>query len=123
MTTTRATARDPRQFILAFDAGGTMMDAILVKPDGSFTVGKSISRSRFSPNIRAPRRPRRRRRSPAAATSRRRWDAPLNVYEMAQLAAGNVVAGPATIRDPMTTIVIPPQRSITFDKYRVLHCG
>jgi len=44
-----------------------------------------------------------------------------NVYEMAHLAAGNVVHGPAIIRDPMTTVVIPPQRAITFDKYRVLH--
>jgi N-methylhydantoinase A len=43
------------------------------------------------------------------------------VYEMAALAAGNVVPGPAIIRDPMTTVVIPPARSITFDKYRVLH--
>jgi N-methylhydantoinase A len=46
---------------------------------------------------------------------------PFNVYEMAALDAGNVVAGPAIIRDPMTTVVIPPRRSITFDKYRVLH--
>lgn len=40
---------DERQFILAFDAGGTMTDAILVKPDGSFTVGKSISRREDEP--------------------------------------------------------------------------
>ena len=33
-----------RQYILAFDAGGTMTDALLVKPDGSFTVGKAITR-------------------------------------------------------------------------------
>ena len=46
---------------------------------------------------------------------------PFNVYEMAALQAGNVVQGPAIIRDPMTTVVIPPQRKITFDKYRVLH--
>ena len=31
-------------YIVALDAGGTMTDAILVKPDGTFTVGKSISR-------------------------------------------------------------------------------
>jgi len=36
--------RGDRNYILALDAGGTMTDAILVKPDGSFTVGKSISR-------------------------------------------------------------------------------
>lgn len=44
-----------------------------------------------------------------------------SVYEMAQLQAGNVVEGPAIIRDPMTTVVIPPGRSIRFDKYRMLH--
>ena len=38
-----------RQYILALDAGGTMTDAILVKPDGSFTVGKSISRREDEP--------------------------------------------------------------------------
>ena len=43
------TANSERQFILAFDAGGTMTDAILVKPDGSFTVGKSISRREDEP--------------------------------------------------------------------------
>ena len=44
MTTTTAATSGERQFILALDAGGTMTDAILVKPDGTFTVGKSISR-------------------------------------------------------------------------------
>ena len=46
---TATLARDARQFILAFDAGGTMTDAILVRPDGSFTVGKSISRREDEP--------------------------------------------------------------------------
>src|SRR5277367_4607004 len=32
------------KFILALDAGGTMTDAILVRPDGGFKVGKSITR-------------------------------------------------------------------------------
>ena len=41
---TIASAATERQFILAFDAGGTMTDALLVKPDGSFTVGKAITR-------------------------------------------------------------------------------
>jgi len=44
MTDSATAAGDERQYILALDAGGTMTDAILVKPDGSFTVGKSISR-------------------------------------------------------------------------------
>ena len=46
---------------------------------------------------------------------------PFNVYEMAALQAGNEVVGPAIIRDPMTTVVIPPGRVMRFDKYRVLH--
>lgn len=44
MTNTTVAADNSGQYILALDAGGTMTDAILVKPDGSFTVGKSISR-------------------------------------------------------------------------------
>ena len=43
------------------------------------------------------------------------------VWQMEALAAGNVVEGPAIIRDPMTTVVIPPGKRIEFDKYRVLH--
>ena len=43
------------------------------------------------------------------------------VYEMAGLKAGNVVQGPAIIRDPMTTVVVPPKRTMSFDKYRILH--
>lgn len=46
---------------------------------------------------------------------------PFKVYEMAELKAGNVVQGPAIIRDPMTTVVIPPHRAMSLDKYRVLH--
>jgi acetone carboxylase, beta subunit len=46
---------------------------------------------------------------------------PFKVYEMAALKAGNVVPGPAIIRDPMTTVVIPPNKTMSFDKYRVLH--
>ncbi|MBI4694953.1 MAG: hydantoinase/oxoprolinase family protein [Gammaproteobacteria bacterium] len=46
---------------------------------------------------------------------------PFSVYEMVELEAGNVVEGPAIIRDPMTTVVIPPGRSMSFDKYRILH--
>ena len=32
------------KYILALDAGGTMTDAILVRPNGGFKVGKSITR-------------------------------------------------------------------------------
>jgi len=50
MSTSAPSASGERDFILALDAGGTMTDAILVKPDGTFTVGKSISR-REQPEI------------------------------------------------------------------------
>ena len=43
------------------------------------------------------------------------------VWQMSELAAGNLIAGPAIIRDPMTTVVVPPGRRIEFDDYRVLH--
>ena len=46
---------------------------------------------------------------------------PFRVYEMAALKAGNVIDGPAIIRDPMTTVVIPPKRTMSFDQYRILH--
>jgi len=44
-----------------------------------------------------------------------------DVWQMGELAAGNVVQGPAIIRDPMTTVVVPPGRRIEFDEYLVLH--
>ena len=44
MSASASVAGSERDLILALDAGGTMTDAILVKPDGTFTVGKSISR-------------------------------------------------------------------------------
>jgi N-methylhydantoinase A len=43
------------------------------------------------------------------------------VWQMEELRAGNVVEGPAIIRDPMTTVVIPPAKRVEFDKYRILH--
>ena len=49
-----------------------------------------------------------------------RWT-PFEIYEMAALRAGNVVNGPAIIRDPMTTVVIPPEHVMSLDKYRILH--
>jgi N-methylhydantoinase A len=69
----------------------------------------------------APQLPRR-----AAIVGRRdvfckdRW-LPFTIYEMAELDAGNVVRGPAIIRDPMTTVVIPAGREMAMDAYRVLH--
>ena len=49
MSESTAARQGEKQYILALDAGGTMTDAILVKPDGSFTVGKSISRREDEP--------------------------------------------------------------------------
>ncbi len=46
---------------------------------------------------------------------------PFRVFEMKELTAGNVVPGPAIIRDPMTTVVIPPGKQMTLDAFRILH--
>ncbi|NNL84580.1 MAG: hydantoinase/oxoprolinase family protein, partial [Myxococcales bacterium] len=46
---------------------------------------------------------------------------PFRVYEMQELRAGNTVEGPAIIRDPMTTVVVPPGKRMEFDAYRILH--
>ncbi|MBL4574875.1 MAG: hypothetical protein JKY51_02095 [Opitutaceae bacterium] len=43
------------------------------------------------------------------------------VWQMSELKAGNIVHGPAIIRDPMTTVIIPPKKRIEIDKYMVLH--
>lgn len=43
------------------------------------------------------------------------------IWQMSELAAGNVIEGPAIIRDPMTTVVIPPGKRIEIDEYLVLH--
>jgi acetone carboxylase beta subunit len=46
---------------------------------------------------------------------------PFAVYEMKALTAGNVVRGPAIIRDPMTTVVVPPGHEMAFDEHLILH--
>lgn len=43
------------------------------------------------------------------------------VWEMQKLTAGNVIKGPAILRDPMTTLVVPPGRRIEFDQFLVIH--
>ena len=43
------------------------------------------------------------------------------VWEMQKLTAGNVINGPAILRDPMTTLVVPPGRRIEFDQFLVIH--
>ena len=44
-----------------------------------------------------------------------------DVWEMAELLPGNVIAGPAIIRDPMTTVVTPPARRMEIDAFKILH--
>jgi len=43
-----------------------------------------------------------------------------DIWDMDGLAAGNVVEGPAIIEHSMTTMVIPPENYVEFDKYRVI---
>ncbi len=43
------------------------------------------------------------------------------VWQMSELQAGNFVHGPAIIRDPMTTVIIPPEKRIEIDEFMVLH--
>ena len=43
------------------------------------------------------------------------------VWQMGELRAGNVIPGPSIIRDPMTTVVIPPGKQIEIDRFMVLH--
>ena len=44
-----------------------------------------------------------------------------DVWQMDELGAGNVVRGPSIIRDPMTTVIIPPDFEVAFDKWLVMH--
>ena len=44
-----------------------------------------------------------------------------DVWEMGELKAGNTVKGPSIIRDPMTTVVIPPNKEMYIDEYLILH--
>jgi acetone carboxylase beta subunit len=45
---------------------------------------------------------------------------PTSVWDLGELAPGNSIAGPAVIRDPHTTIVVPPGREISMDQYRTM---
>ena len=42
------------------------------------------------------------------------------VYEMDRLMPGNRIDGPAIVEHPTTTLVVPPERSVTVDEYRTL---
>ncbi len=63
---------------------------------------------------------------PAAFVERRKvyhrgkWTE-FQVWEMQKLTAGNVINGPAILRDPMTTLVVPPGRRVEFDRTLVIH--
>ena len=50
---------------------------------------------------------------------RRRW-IDFEILEMAHLGPGNCVAGPAIIEDPMTTLVIPPGKQVSFDEHGLI---
>jgi len=45
------------------------------------------------------------------------------VWQMGELKPGNVIAGPAIVRDPMTTLVVPPEKRIRLDEYMIIHYG
>jgi N-methylhydantoinase A/oxoprolinase/acetone carboxylase beta subunit len=45
---------------------------------------------------------------------------PFGIYDMDHLQAGNVVAGPAVIEDPATTLIIPPGHQARFDEHRFI---
>jgi acetone carboxylase, beta subunit len=49
-----------------------------------------------------------------------RWQQ-FRTWEMGELKSGNVVHGPAIIRDPMTTLVIPPNHEAALDAFKVIH--
>lgn len=50
----------------------------------------------------------------------RQWT-DFKVLEMSHLSPGNVIAGPAIIEDPMTTLVIPPGKQAAFDEHALIH--
>jgi len=43
------------------------------------------------------------------------------IWEMAELRAGNEIQGPAIIEDPATTFVVPPGFETKLDKHRIFH--
>ena len=43
------------------------------------------------------------------------------LLEVVELEPSNVIVGPATIRDPMTTVVIPAAKQIWIDPFMILH--
>ncbi len=48
-------------------------------------------------------------------------DVTFDIYEMDELAAGNIVNGPAVIEHPATTLLVPPGHHVVFDNRRLIH--
>ncbi len=46
---------------------------------------------------------------------------PAAIYDSRKLEAGNVVAGPAVIQCPYTTVLVPPKTTCTVDRYMNCH--
>jgi N-methylhydantoinase A/acetone carboxylase beta subunit len=44
-----------------------------------------------------------------------------SIWEMGLLKSGNIIEGPSVIEAPATTLLVPPNYSISFDKHRVFH--
>lgn len=44
-----------------------------------------------------------------------------SIWNMEELRAGNIIKGPSIIQDPMTTLVIPPNKEVALDKYRFMY--
>lgn len=43
------------------------------------------------------------------------------IFEMDPLQAGNVIAGPAIVEHPATTLLIPPDHHVELDELRLIH--
>ncbi len=63
--------------------------------------------------------------APAAKGTRRvRWGdgyAQTDIYELAEIEAGNSIAGPAIVESVATTFAIPPGRSARLDRHQIFH--
>ncbi len=62
------------------------------------------------------------RKTPREVYHQRRWRE-FDIFEMSHLQPGNRIAGPAIIEDPMTTLVIPPGKQVSFDEHGLIWYG
>jgi N-methylhydantoinase A/oxoprolinase/acetone carboxylase beta subunit len=46
---------------------------------------------------------------------------PTQIYEQADLRAGNVIRGPAVVESPADTLALPPGRRARLDERRIFH--